>query len=118
MAAIITNVDRPRASSRRRTQRVSLFAAVECSGKDAEKAPFTISVAATRLNAHGAMIHLNRDLPLHSVVVLKNSRGARIPARVVAQTSVAANQFGYGIEFVETENASDFWGINFPARQR
>jgi hypothetical protein len=25
------------------------------------------------------------------------------------------NQFAYGVEFLETDSAQDFWGINFPA---
>jgi hypothetical protein len=28
---------------------------------------------------------------------------------------VPGNQFAYGVEFLETDSAQDFWGINFPA---
>lgn len=72
---------------------------------------------ATHLNQHGAMLRLNRDLPLDSVLVIKNGRAARMSVRVVAQRDLAENQFGYGVEFTEPENAKDFWGINFPARR-
>ena len=61
---------------------------LEVSGKDAQRCSFTLTTIATSLNRHGAMLHLNRDLLVDSVVVMQNRHGARISARVVAQTNI------------------------------
>lgn len=61
------------------------------------------------------MLHLNRDLSLDSVLIIKNSRNARTSARVVSQTRTAEGVYSYGVEFLEAENAKDFWGIKFPS---
>lgn len=110
-------VERTRPSARRRSSRIALTIPVEVSGKDVEKSSFTISAAATNLNRNGAMLYVNRDLPIDSVLVLKNSRGVRTSARVVAQT-VAGDLYAYGIEFLEAGNVKDFWEINFPSRSQ
>jgi hypothetical protein len=60
------------------------------------------------------MLYLNRDLSICSVLVLTNSRGSRTSARVVAQVGMVRDSYAYGVEFVEPENAQDFWGVNFP----
>ena len=117
-ATTINPLDHAKASSRRRTRRVSLNVEVEVSGSDAQGDHFTIRSQATNLNQHGGKLHLTRDLPPDSILVLKNSRGSRMSVRVVALRAVSENKFGYGVKFVEPENAKDFWGINFPARQR
>lgn len=94
---------------------MSLHASVGLSGHDHQKAAFTMSAKATNLNKHGAVVHLNRDLPVGSVVVVKNQRGAEVSARVVSHISAVAGNRTYGIEFVEKdEQAHNFWGITFP----
>lgn len=107
--AAVGNHDRP---SRRRTRRMALIVPVEISGKDVARFSFSALTTATNLNANGAMLHLNRDLSLDSVLVIKNSRGARTSVRVVSQTN-AAEVYAYGLEFLEAEKAKHFWGINF-----
>ena len=71
--------------ARRRTRRIALTVPLEVSGHDADKSSFTLTTTATSLNRNGASLHLNRDLSVGSVVVVKNSRGTRTSARVVAQ---------------------------------
>ena len=90
-----------------------LIVPVEISGKDIARSSFSTVTTATNLNAHGAMLHLNRELSVDSVLVIKNSHGARTSVRVVAQTN-AAQSYAYGLEFLEAEKAKDFWGIKFP----
>ena len=63
------------------------------------------------------MLHLNRDLAVDSIVLIRNSRGARTSARVVAQTSMG-DSYAYGMEFLEADNVKDFWGIIFPTSSR
>lgn len=109
-------IERTRPSSRRRTRRIALKVLIEISGKDVDRSSFSATTTATNLNRNGAMLHLNRDLPLDSVLVIKNNRGARTSARVVAQRSTGEGVYAYGLEFLEAENAKDFWGINFPSR--
>jgi hypothetical protein len=96
---------------------MALIVLVEISGKDVARSSFSVNTTATNLNRNGATLHLNRDLSLDSVLVIKNSRGARTSARVVSQTT-AADAYAYGLEFLEAENAKNFWGINFPSSQR
>jgi hypothetical protein len=94
---------------------MALTVRVEVFGKDVENSSFSVATTATNLNRNGATLHLSRDLPVDSVILIKNSRGARIPARVASETPMPGNQFAYGVEFLETDSAQDFWGINFPA---
>jgi hypothetical protein len=105
----------PRANARRRTKRMALTVPVEVSGKDVENSSFSVATTATNLNRNGATLHLSRDLPVDSVILIKSSRGARTPARVASETHMPGNQFAYGVEFLESDSAQDFWGINFPA---
>src|SRR5437764_1573201 len=42
-------------------------------------------------------------------------QAARTPVRVASETPLPGNQFAYGVEFLESDSAQDFWGINFPA---
>jgi len=103
----------PASPSRRRTRRVALSAPVKVSGKDVEKSSFTLTTTATNLNRNGAMLQLNRDLPVDSIVVITNGRGARTSARVVAQTSTG-DIYAYGMEFLEADNVKDFWASFSP----
>ncbi len=94
---------------------MALHASVGLSGHDQKKIAFTSAAKATNLNKHGAVVQLNRDLPVGSVVVVKNQRGAEVTARVVSHISAVAGNRTYGIEFVEKdERALNFWGISFP----
>jgi hypothetical protein len=111
---ISTVIGRPRASARRRTRRIALTVPVEVSGKDFEKFSFTVLATATSLNLNGAMLHLNRDLLVDSVIVLQNSHGARTSARIVAQTILTDDRYAYGVEFLDARDVNDFWGISFP----
>ena len=61
---------------RRRSNRMALKARIGLSGQDREKCTFTMPARATNLNRHGAAIQLNRELPVGSTVVVRNSRGA------------------------------------------
>lgn len=106
-----------RANPRRRSKRVALIIPLEVSGKDVDRSSFKVTATATNLNRNGATIHLNRDLPIDTVLVVQNSRGARASVRVVAQTR-AGDMYAYGMEFVEAEKVKDFWGINFPSHAK
>jgi hypothetical protein len=103
--------------SRRRSTRMALHASVGLSGEDRQKCSFTqMPAKATNLNKHGAAVHLNRDLPVGSVVLVRNQKGTQISARVVAQLAALKGISTYGIEFVEQdEKAHNFWGISFPS---
>jgi hypothetical protein len=96
---------------------MAIIIPVEISGKDVSRSSFSANATATNLNRHGAMLHLNRDLSLDSVLVIKNTRGARTSVHIVSQTK-AGDLYAYGVEFVEAENAKEFWGINFPSQAR
>jgi hypothetical protein len=66
-AAVVASVN----VNRRRSSRIALTAAIELSGEDREKCSFTIPARATNLNKHGAIVKLNRDLLVGSVVVVE-----------------------------------------------
>jgi hypothetical protein len=104
----------PRA--RRRTRRIALTVPLEVSGKDAQRSSFTVNTTATSLNGNGAALHLSHDLPVGSVLVVRNSRGTRTSARVVAQVITGDGVYKYGVEFLDEANiVKDFWGIAFPS---
>jgi hypothetical protein len=90
---------------RRRSNRMALKARIGLSGQDREKCTFTMPASATNLNRHGAAIQLNRELPAGSTVVVRNSRGAQAPARVVAQVNVAQGAIPMGSSFYKTKRA-------------
>jgi hypothetical protein len=110
--------ERLRVPARRRGQRIPLTAAVEVSGHDVSRACFNLNCTATHLNRNGATVHIGRDLPVDSVVVLNNHRGIRVSARIVSQTGLVRDLYAYGVEFLEAGKAGEFWGINFPPQHR
>jgi len=105
----------PIVNRKRRTKRMALTVPLEVSGKDVQRCSFTLSTTATSLNRNGAALHLNRDLSIGSVLVVRNGRGTRTSARVVAQTITGEGVYMYGVEFLdEADTVKDFWGIAFP----
>src|SRR4029077_9611170 len=92
-----------RGQTRRRTSRMSLNAPVALSGEDRQKCSFTLPGRATNLNRHGAAVQLNRELLVGSVVLVRNKRGSKVSARVVAQLPAVKGVSTYAIEFVEKE---------------
>jgi hypothetical protein len=101
--------------SRRRTKRIALTVPIQVSGEDVEKSFFTLTASASSLNRNGAALHLNRDLSVGSVLVLKNSRGTRTSVRVAAQVLTRDGSYMYGVEFTDqADRPGDFWGIAFP----
>jgi hypothetical protein len=94
---------------------MALSAPVGLSGEDNQKCPFTMPAKATDLNRHGAAIHVPRQLLVGATVIVRNTRGTQVSARVVAQLAGSQGNSVYGIEFVEPADlANGFWGINFP----
>ena len=89
---------------------------VEVSGRDATEENFSFTTTATNLNRNGATLHVNRDLPVDGVIVLQNSRGARMSARIVARVNIVQDLCSYGVEFLAADDIQDFWGISFPSR--
>lgn len=102
--------------NRRRSSRMALDAAVQLSGEDRLKCSFAMPVKATNLNRHGAIVRLKRQLSVGSVVLVRNQRGAELPACVVTQLATLDGVSTYAIEFVDQDDrASNFWGISFPS---
>jgi hypothetical protein len=113
MASASVNRSRP---ARRRTSRIALNAPIGLSGEDRQKCSFTMPAIATNLNRHGAAVRLNRELLVGSVVLVRNKRGSKVSARVVAQLAAREGVSSYAIEFVEMDDeGSNFWGITFPS---
>ena len=94
---------------------MALSAPVGVSGEDNQKCLFTMPAKATNLNRYGAAIHVARQLSVGSTVIVRNTRGTKISARVVAQLAASQGISIYGIEFTEPGDVSNgFWGISFP----
>ena len=103
-------------ASKRRSGRMQLNASVGLSGEDKLKVSFTMPAKATNLNRHGAAVQLSRDLPVGTVVTLKNQRGAEVSARIVSVIAAVQGVSTYGVEFVDQDDkARQFWGITFPS---
>lgn len=95
---------------------MALNAPVGLSGEDQKKTHFSLNANATNLNRHGAAVQVPCELLLGTTVELRNKRGMKISARVVTQVSAVQGKNTYGVEFVEdTDQARNFWGINFPS---
>lgn len=101
--------------TKRRSIRMALNTPVGVSGYDHQQCAFTISATATNLNRHGAAIHLPRELNMGSTVIVRNTRGTQVSARVVAQLATSQRESVYAIEFAQENDATlSFWGITFP----
>lgn len=106
---------RSQANNKRRSSRMALSAAVGMSGEDRLKVTFTMPAKATNLNRHGAAVQLSRDLPVGTIVTMKNQRGAQVSARIVSVIAAVQGISTYGVEFVEQDDGTQqFWGISFP----
>src|SRR5579863_9242613 len=102
--------------NQRRSKRMGLIASVGLSGEDRLKCSFTMPARATNLNKHGAAVQVTRDLPVSSVVQLRNKNGGQISARIVALLKASQGVSTYAIEFVEQDGGvANFWGITFPS---
>ena len=102
-------------ASKRRSSRMALNAPVGMSGEDRLKVSFTMPAKATNLNRHGAAVQLSRDLPVGTVVTLKNQRGTQVSARIVSVIAAVQGTSTYGVEFVDqSDDSKQFWGISFP----
>ena len=94
---------------------MALNASVGLSGEDKLKVSFTMPAKATNLNRHGAAVQLSRELPVGSVITLKNQRGTQVSAKIVSVISAVQGVSTYGVEFLDKdEGAKQFWGISFP----
>ena len=113
--AAISNVEEL-SLGRRRTKRLAVSVSLEVSGEDLKGASFRLTAKATNLNRDGGMLRLNRDVSIGSRLLLKH-RGLRASARVVRQAIATEGQAAYGIEFIDKEESSTFWGIHFPSTQ-
>src|SRR5499427_10478278 len=97
-------------ASKRRSSRMQLNASVGLTGEDKLKVSFTMPAKATNLNRHGAAVQLSRDLPVGSVITLKNQRGVQTSARIVSIIAAKEGISTYGVEFVEKdEKSTQFW---------
>ena len=106
----------PVVRNQRRSKRMGLSASVGLSGEDRLKCTFTMPARATNLNKHGAAVQVTRDLPVGSIVQLRNKNGSQISARIVALLKASKGVSNYAIEFVEQDGgATNFWGITFPS---
>jgi hypothetical protein len=95
---------------------MALNARVVLTGEDRRKCSFTMPARATNLNRHGAAVQLDRELPVGSVVLVRNNRGTQVSARVVTRLAAFNGVSTYAIEFVSQDNQADnFWGITFPS---
>ncbi len=94
---------------------MALKAPIALLGEDRQKCSFTMPARATNLNRHGAAVHLNRELLLGSVVLVRNQRGTQVSARIVAQMSAFGGLSTYAIEFVEMDDKASNLGITFPS---
>ena len=107
-------VNRPLA--KRRSVRLALNVPVRLDGHDRQKGAFTLLPGhATNLNRHGGAIQVGRELLVGSTLSVRHDRGGiKTPARIVAQVSAGQGKFTYGIEFIDSTDTRDFWGIAFP----
>src|SRR5271154_5982295 len=83
--------------NQRRSKRMSLSVSVGLSGEDRLKVSFTMPARATNLNQHGAAVQLTRDLPVGSVVQVRNKNNSQISARIVAQLKASQGLSTYAI---------------------
>jgi len=102
-----------RTANSRRSQRVVIDFPVTLFGQSADGKIFAENASTTSVNAHGALILLQRDVDPEKPALLGNPRTQmEAQCRVVFRKEVEKNKFEIGLEF--SKPAPRFWGINFP----
>jgi hypothetical protein len=81
-------------------------------GQDQNGQEFTIGGKATNLNYHGAVIMVPRQVPIGSILKVRNNHKLEAAVKVVSRANAVSGMNGYGVQFVE--EAAGFWGIHFP----
>ena len=104
-------------TAKRRSSRIPIDLPVGLSGEDSQEFAFTTAAKATNVNKFGAAVYLPRQLLVGSMIVVRNTRGTEVTARVVVQLAASQGISAYGIEFVNADSAKNFWGISFPPLQ-
>lgn len=98
---------------KRRSDRVLIAIPIDLSATDLHGGRFTEACFTEMVSLHGASVALpRRASPNHPVTLRRSSQDLHVQARVLGQLGILTGLHLYGIAF--TEEAPDFWGINFP----
>jgi hypothetical protein len=100
-------------TNRRRSQRVLLRMPIDVIARGPDNVHVTESTHTAIVNAHGALIHLNLNVTVGQVIVVKNPEtGEEQACRVIRCNPLPDGRNEVGIEFVQP--APHFWRISFP----
>lgn len=101
------------AENKRRSSRVFARMHVRAAGRDTRGHKFTKQAETIVINAHGALLYLDADMDMGSLVTLRSPATEEDQeSRVVYIGGASERGLRLGLEFVSP--APHFWGIEFP----
>jgi hypothetical protein len=108
-----TRADDGSGSSKRRSDRVLVALPINLTATDSNGVRFTEACFTEMVSLHGASVALPRRASAeHPVTLQRRSLDLQVQARILGQLGIRPGFHVYGIAF--TEDAPNFWGINFP----
>src|SRR5882762_558596 len=100
-------------ANKRRSDRVLVALPVELTATDPNGVRFTEACFTEMVSLHGASVALpKRASAEHPVTLHRRALDLQVKARILGQLGIRPGFHVYGIAF--TEDAPNFWGINFP----
>jgi len=112
-AEMHTRADDGSGSSKRRSDRVLVALPINLTATDSNGVRFTEACFTEMVSLHGASVALPRRASAeHPVTLQRRSLDLQVQARILGQLGIRPGFHVYGIAF--TEDAPNFWGINFP----
>src|SRR5271155_4736389 len=101
------------ADNKRRSSRVFARLHVRAAGRDARGRKFTKQAETIVINAHGALLYLDAEMDMGSLVTVRSPATEEDQeSRVVYIGGASERGLRLGLEFVSP--APHFWGIEFP----
>ncbi|HVN09935.1 MAG TPA: hypothetical protein VMV61_13230 [Patescibacteria group bacterium] len=99
--------------NKRRSSRVFARMQVRAAGRDVRGHKFTKQAETIVINAHGALLYLDAEMDMGSLVTLRSpATEEEQESRVVYIGGASERGLRLGLEFVSP--APHFWGIDFP----
>jgi len=103
----------PESENKRRSSRVFARMHVRAAGRDNRGHKFTKQAETIVINAHGALLYLDAEIDVGSLVTLRSPATEEDQeSRVVYIGGASERGMRLGLEFVSP--APHFWGIEFP----
>jgi len=113
MSSVKTAEEKMIQLNKRRSVRVVIKIPVTVFGQNVEGKIFVEETHTETVNAHGALIHMEKDIDPQKPALLSNTKTCmEVQCRIAYRKEIKKGQLEIGFEFMSP--LPRFWGINFP----